>query len=204
MHPIAMYDNHRSPPPRTASLNTQPQQAKQAVAAPASSSSRATSPATTSGGTGERDSFDFPVPIPPRLANFGRRISQMRDDFMDNLDGNVDARRSSQETTRPHVDVPGMGEEPVMCPFCDKPLPPALFAQHNHKKPMSKSTTSTKPTRPPMRARPATSIGSPRIIGVGFFTWYAEEQHSGSSGQTRVFEQVDGITASTHTEIRQE
>lgn len=29
------------------------------------------------------------------------------------------------------VDVPGMGDEPVMCPFCDKPLPPVLFSTHS-------------------------------------------------------------------------
>lgn len=28
------------------------------------------------------------------------------------------------------VFVPGMGDEPVLCPYCDKPLPPALFDQH--------------------------------------------------------------------------
>lgn len=33
---------------------------------------------------------------------------------------------------KPVEDVPGMGDEPVMCPFCDKPLPPMLFANHVH------------------------------------------------------------------------
>jgi len=92
-------------------------------------------------------SFEFTVPpIPPRLAKIGRRISQMSADFMppDN-DRESASRRGSQV-----VDVPGMGDDPVMCPFCNKPLPPALFAAHQH--PLKRSTTTPRPSIAERRA----------------------------------------------------
>ena len=75
-------------------------------------------------------SYEFSVPsVPPRLAKIGRRISQMGENFLP-PEPTVPSRRGS------HVpDVPGMGDEPVMCPFCNKPLPPALFVGHHHPPP---------------------------------------------------------------------
>lgn len=55
----------------------------------------------------------------------------MSEDF--NADDPLTFRRSSQVPA--NNDVPGMGDEPVMCPFCNKPLPPALFAGHDHAPP---------------------------------------------------------------------
>lgn len=109
----------------------------------------------------EADStFDFSVPtFRPSLANFGRKISQMRDEFMADFEADYNGvgpsppaaagssasstgTRRSLDTNRPSSsasksfapveEVPGMGEEPVMCPFCEKPLPPALFTSHSH------------------------------------------------------------------------
>ena len=79
--------------------------------------------------------FDFNVP--PRLAKIGRRISQMSENFLP-PDNDPSSRRASQI-----VDVPGMGDEPVMCPFCSKPLPPALFAGHHHTPRRSMATPHT-------------------------------------------------------------
>ena len=82
------------------------------------------------------DDFNFGVPsFPPRLANFGRKISQMGNDFLSEFDDPGPKR--SIEAPKPipspkPEDVPGMGDEPVMCPFCEKPLPPLLFASHTH------------------------------------------------------------------------
>ena len=88
----------------------------------------------------------------------------MRDDFIENLDFEYNDTRS-RSPQQEQVEVPGMGEDPVMCPFCEKPLPPALFTLHNHQPPRK---SSSQPTRPPMRARPATSTGSPVSAPFGF------------------------------------
>ena len=83
--------------------------------------------------------FEFTVPsLPPRLANFGRKISQMSTDFIAEFDDAPPTRKSleaqAQAKRAPSLGdaVPGMGDEPVMCPFCEKPLPPALLAGHAH------------------------------------------------------------------------
>ena len=155
-HPMSssvFYDNPNIS--RSASVSVKPK--PQAIRAKSQTSvpSRVVSPPEN-----RRDSFDFSVPsLPPRLANFGRKISQMRDDFIDSLDDAPETKHKSLDSTREslkqlsavehsHSDVPGMGDEPVMCPFCNKPLPPVLFHQPSPKK----------PSRPGMR-RPATSVG---------------------------------------------
>lgn len=63
----------------------------------------------------------------------------MKDDFMADMDvgsprefGGDRVPRIVGVTPEDPV-VPGMGDEPVMCPFCDKPLPPVLFTSHSHK-----------------------------------------------------------------------
>ncbi|ORX34268.1 hypothetical protein BD324DRAFT_637310 [Kockovaella imperatae] len=119
-----------------------------------------------------QSSFDFSVPsLPPRLANFGRKISQMRDELMEGLDPTTIERpktspRQSTDSTKtrnslppPAEEVPGMGDEPVMCPFCEKPLPPALF--HVHQTPVKKPTVS----RPNIK-RPVTATGSAAPFGL--------------------------------------
>ncbi|WVQ62335.1 uncharacterized protein L199_000474 [Kwoniella botswanensis] len=85
--------------------------------------------------------FDFPsVNLPPRLKNIGRKISQMSNDFLP-TEEDTTSRKVQLERRRSHEkEVPGMGDEPVMCPFCNKPLPPSLLASqllsgkhdHNH------------------------------------------------------------------------
>lgn len=126
------------------------------------------------------DDFNFAVPsLPPRLASFGRKISQMSSDFINELEGPSEVRNNSSGGTisRPRsvasgpVDVPGMGDEPVMCPFCDKPLPPALFtahAQHTHptsggggpKGPGLKRSNTTTATTTSAGPRPGAGSGS--------------------------------------------
>ncbi|WVR05761.1 hypothetical protein IAU60_002786 [Kwoniella sp. DSM 27419] len=86
------------------------------------------SPAAT---TVEPDDFQFPtVTIPPRLKNIGRKISQMSSDLMppDVPKPDSPPRALSPLTGKKEMEVPGMGDEPVMCPFCEKPLPPSLLA----------------------------------------------------------------------------
>ncbi|WVW82149.1 hypothetical protein I302_104155 [Kwoniella bestiolae CBS 10118] len=88
--------------------------------------------------------FDFPtVNIPPRLKNIGRKISQMSNDFLPpnvTPDEEEPTRKLERRRSLDPDPVPGMGDEPVMCPFCNKPLPPSLLASqllsgkhdHNH------------------------------------------------------------------------
>ncbi|ODO11834.1 hypothetical protein I350_00618 [Cryptococcus amylolentus CBS 6273] len=110
--------------------------------------SRSTSPAPNSPGGVVQPPFDFPtVSFPPRLKNIGRQLSQISNDFFSEDEGEtMTARREALKKqqaggTRPQTpvqkgfkieSVPGMGEDPVMCPFCEKPLPPALFLEHTH------------------------------------------------------------------------
>lgn len=78
--------------------------------------------------------FDFP--LPPRLQSIGRKISQMSQDL---LSDDMSARPVKAPIPEPKggipEEVPGMGEEPVVCPYCSKPLPPSLFSvqSHNHR-----------------------------------------------------------------------
>ena len=82
----------------------------------------------------QENPFDFPVPnFRPNLANFGRKITQIRDDFMAEFE-DMNAPDASPSKPPPRIkkpeDVPGMGDDPIMCPFCDKPLPPSVFTAH--------------------------------------------------------------------------
>ncbi|EIW72693.1 hypothetical protein TREMEDRAFT_56000, partial [Tremella mesenterica DSM 1558] len=82
--------------------------------------------------------FDFSLPsipttIPPRLAQIGRRLSEMSDQLLPVSPSYSEielARSKSSRTIRSREEVPGMGDEPIMCPFCQKPLPPSLFVSH--------------------------------------------------------------------------
>ncbi|WVQ85357.1 hypothetical protein IAT38_007522 [Cryptococcus sp. DSM 104549] len=152
----------------------------------------------------QNQQFDFPVAIPPRLKNIGRRISQMSNDFLPpGIDEEVEERErqiraravamerakrdlkaqaaagvgSAASSVAPgqgavaqveQVAVPGMGDEPVMCPFCDKPLPPSLFAAqlgtgehvhaHTHERRPSRPAVVRTNTAPPL---PTTSSPAP-------------------------------------------
>lgn len=123
------------------------------IPATSSSPSNAVSQRTPKALDNNNNDFNFAVPsLPPRLANFGRKISQMGTDFINELDSPyVEPKQQPSKVVRD--EVPGMGDEPVMCPFCEKPLPPALFASHMHPKPparpaalkRSNTTTGVKP-----------------------------------------------------------
>lgn len=112
--------------------------------------------------------FNFAVPsLPPRLANFGRKISQMGSDFINELDAPYVEPKVQPSKVAGRDEVPGMGDEPVMCPFCEKPLPPALFASHSHTKvpvrpgglKRSNTTTGVKPA--PTRSYPTQATPLP-------------------------------------------
>ncbi|WVN90275.1 uncharacterized protein L203_105511 [Cryptococcus depauperatus CBS 7841] len=86
--------------------------------------------------------------FPPRLKAIGRQLSQISNDFLspqvsdgEAEAGNKRARDAGRRVEKEFqaVQVLGMGDEPVLCPFCNKPLPPALF-EHNHGEPSSKET----------------------------------------------------------------
>ncbi|WWD18016.1 hypothetical protein CI109_102463 [Kwoniella shandongensis] len=113
--------------------------------------------------TANNQAFDFPgVTIPPRLKNIGRKISQMSNDFLPPGTGNntpeeEDGKELAIQRKLSHEipEVPGMGDEPIMCPFCNKPLPPSLLAaqlasgkgEHAHHTPASERSS-----RPPTTA----------------------------------------------------
>lgn len=129
---------------------------------PADTRRAAPAPATTPGPSRSSvpDSpFEgFSVPsIPPRLRDIGRQLSASAREFLDDpivpapdtrasgFGGQVRRRTSAGTPVSASVstpdgfgkspmgtEVPGMGDEPVLCPFCDKPLPPALFERHSH------------------------------------------------------------------------
>ncbi|OCF33294.1 hypothetical protein I316_05035 [Kwoniella heveanensis BCC8398] len=116
--------------------------------------------------------FQFPtVTIPPRLKSIGRKISQMSNDFLppgtpeDEEQKTFPSSPLARKADIPPVDdVPGMGDEPVMCPFCEKPLPPSLLAaqltsgkgEHAHR-------NSSRQSQPPssLRRTPSTRTGTP-------------------------------------------
>ncbi|WVF70792.1 hypothetical protein IAT40_005586 [Kwoniella sp. CBS 6097] len=120
--------------------------------------------------------FQFPtVSIPPRLKNIGRKISQMSNDFLPPGTPEDEEQKSlslsplgrkSEIAPAPVAEVPGMGDEPVMCPFCDKPLPPSLLAaqltsgkgEHAHN-----NNNSRHSSQPPssLRWTPSTRTGTP-------------------------------------------
>nr|XP_019014851.1 uncharacterized protein I206_00938 [Kwoniella pini CBS 10737]OCF53632.1 hypothetical protein I206_00938 [Kwoniella pini CBS 10737] len=108
--------------------------------------------------------------IPPRLKSIGRKISQMSNDFMppDIEDPNTRSKPASPNLEKKQplgAEVPGMGDEPIMCPFCNKPLPPSLVAsqmtsgKHDH---------TSAPQRPNNLKRASsmrvTSTPSPKLI----------------------------------------
>jgi hypothetical protein len=85
--------------------------------------------------------FEFSLPsVRPGLAKIGRRLTEMSDNFLYESDVTPEpglSRSASKMGTqrRPEekeVVVPFMGDEPVFCPFCEKPLPPNLFSSHSH------------------------------------------------------------------------
>ncbi|WWC86109.1 uncharacterized protein L201_000980 [Kwoniella dendrophila CBS 6074] len=107
--------------------------------------------------------FEFPnVAIPPRLKNIGRKISQMSNDFLDEEPPKKVI--TSPNLEKKEIEVPGMGDEPVMCPFCNKPLPPSLFASqltsHKHDHGSNSNRPSNLRRASSMRA---TSSPSPRM-----------------------------------------
>ena len=116
------------------------------------------------------DEFNFNVPsLPPRLANFGRKISQMGNDFLSEFED--PGPRRSIEAPKPipsptPEDVPGMGDEPVMCPFCEKPLPPMLFASHNHTVAPKTVKAASVDSRPGTLKRSNTTTGVKPRIGM--------------------------------------
>ncbi|WVQ97139.1 hypothetical protein IAU59_004249 [Kwoniella sp. CBS 9459] len=122
--------------------------------------------------------FQFPtVTIPPRLKNIGRKISQMSNDFLppgtpeDEEQKTLSLSPLVRKSEMPSVgggadEVPGMGDEPVMCPFCEKPLPPSLLAaqltsgkgEHAHH-----ANDNNRNTQRPgsLRRTPSTRTGTP-------------------------------------------
>jgi len=87
--------------------------------------------------------FEFSLPsvssVRPGLAKIGRRISEMSDNFLYENDVNPEPLGRSMSVSRkgiPRIQeekvVPFMGDEPVFCPFCEKPLPPGLLSSHGH------------------------------------------------------------------------
>ncbi|ORY29002.1 hypothetical protein BCR39DRAFT_183654 [Naematelia encephala] len=96
-------------------------------------SSAPVSPALSKSAPSPDTSFEFPS-IPPRLKSIGRQLSQMGENFLPpGADDSPNSRTSSVSRSRTVEEVPGMGDEPVLCPFCSKPLPPAIFTSHNHR-----------------------------------------------------------------------
>lgn len=91
--------------------------------------------------------FEFSgVTIPPRLKNIGRQLSQLSNDFLTTQPDQQDSKSLSKEDWKA-PDIPGMGDDPILCPYCDKPLPPSLFAQvaehsHRHQAPGPSRPTS--------------------------------------------------------------
>ncbi|WWC58496.1 uncharacterized protein I303_101039 [Kwoniella dejecticola CBS 10117] len=88
--------------------------------------------------------------IPPRLKSIGRKISQMSNDFMppDIEDPNNRSKANSPVLDKKQplgADVPGMGDEPIMCPFCNKPLPPSLLAAQTVSHKHDHSNTAQRP-----------------------------------------------------------
>ncbi|WVQ70992.1 hypothetical protein IAR50_000517 [Cryptococcus sp. DSM 104548] len=186
-------------------------------------SSRAGSPAPRSPGGVVQPPFDFPsVSFPPRLKNIGRQLSQISNDFFSEDEGeNMAARREAikkQESggpapARPQTpvqkgfkveNVPGMGEDPVMCPFCEKPLPPALFLEHTHQSESKATSKSAKakekqpdapmPKTPKMSSDDlATTVKEGDIANHGF----AEELVS--ADDLRRWASLAGITLSEST-----
>lgn len=109
--------------------------------------------------------FDFPAlpSMPPRLAKIGRQLSQMSDNFL-GPDPAFPEGPSVKPSPSPYQNrvvlpetIPGMGDEPVLCPYCDKPLPPSLFAEvaaHRHDRekgvgPARSRSLSTRPGQSP-------------------------------------------------------
>lgn len=79
--------------------------------------------------------FEFSgVTIPPRLKSIGRQLSQLGNDFLTTQPDQEPKSQPRGDGKAP--DIPGMGDDPILCPYCDKPLPPSLFAQvaeHSHR-----------------------------------------------------------------------
>lgn len=83
--------------------------------------------------------IDFTLPnVRPGLAKLGRRLTEMSENFLYDEPKTASASpsgaasSSSKRASRASMDtpVPFMGDEPVFCPFCNKPLPPALLLSH--------------------------------------------------------------------------
>lgn len=84
----------------------------------------------TTGSTGPNE-IDFGIPdVRPGLARIGRRLTEMSENFLYDDVKSPDSGTKRPSTTTMSTAVPFMGDEPVFCPFCDKPLPPALLLQH--------------------------------------------------------------------------
>jgi hypothetical protein len=122
------------------------QQYSNAGSASGSSSSSGSRPIPTRSQTNPPvPDFEFSLPnVRPGLAKIGRRISEMSDNFLYETDviandGPGGLSRSASRKGVPRIQeerhVPFMGDEPVFCPFCEKPLPPGLLSQHAHLEP---------------------------------------------------------------------
>lgn len=86
--------------------------------------------------------FEFSLPsvssVRPGLAKIGRRISEMSDNFLyddtplEPMSRSMSLSRKGIPRIQEEKAVPFMGDEPVFCPFCEKPLPPGLLSSHGH------------------------------------------------------------------------
>lgn len=104
-------------------------------------------PNTPRGGEASSPSQQFELSFPPRLAKIGRRMTEMGEQYLPAFSPSL--VEQEQHDHRRHSEVPGMGDEPVMCPFCNKPLPPSLLAAQslsNYQNSLPKSRTPMKRT----------------------------------------------------------
>jgi hypothetical protein len=105
--------------------------------------------------------FEFSLPsvssVRPGLAKIGRRISEMSDNFLyedvvpEPMGRSMSYSRKGIPRIQEEKAVPFMGDEPVFCPFCEKPLPPGLLSSHGHHEEEARLTRAPSPmlTRPP-------------------------------------------------------
>ena len=96
--------------------------------------------------TFEASEFSFPtLAVPPRLAKIGRSLSQMSESFRlpDLADEPSSSKRPSLEETRAALTK---GEEPLLCPYCNKALPPTLVKDQSRKKLLAPISVEAKST----------------------------------------------------------
>ena len=147
----------------------------------------------TTGSTGPNE-IDFSIPdVRPGLARIGRRLTEMSENFLYD-----DVKSSDSETKRPSTpsmstSVPFMGDEPVFCPFCDKPLPPALLLQHMTSAPDSVPNIKANPRLAGVESSSmAKTTSAPEGSG-------SAKQPSTPAGKPHLNKQPSGISASRPT-----